>query len=60
MDETLRREVRFLTTRLGAMAREQCGRHRLPFFARLRLAFQMAEAQPRQGWVAQSGKPHKL
>ncbi|PYV04615.1 MAG: hypothetical protein DMG26_07040 [Acidobacteria bacterium] len=25
MDETLRREVRFLTTRLGAIAREQCG-----------------------------------
>lgn len=25
MDETLRREVRFLTTRLGAIVREQCG-----------------------------------
>src|SRR5256885_12672510 len=25
MDETLRREVRFLTTRLGAIAQEQCG-----------------------------------
>ncbi len=25
MDETLRKEVRFLTTRLGAMVREQCG-----------------------------------
>ncbi len=24
MDETLRREVRFLTTRLGAIIREQC------------------------------------
>ncbi len=47
MDETLRREVRFLTTRLGVIAKEQCGPKVLAAIEKLRQLSKQIRQDPR-------------
>jgi phosphoenolpyruvate carboxylase len=56
MDEALRREVRFLTTRLGAIVQEQCGPRVFAFIEELRKLSKEIREHPGPQLVEASGR----